>query len=87
MTLPANYATRGIRSVTRTLDFHIRKADPDFNRDRRNDLEYEMSRGRQFWSFGRRRGAADPDSYTPNSIIDGLGIPIEADGDDYLTQR
>lgn len=47
---------RDVHSVSRPIYAFLRDADPDFNRDRTWQTEYEFSNGRRFKGRGDSRG-------------------------------
>lgn len=49
-----------VRRTVRTWRELVIKADPDFERDKRNELEYEFSNGKQFRGNRSLRGAYTP---------------------------
>jgi hypothetical protein len=54
------------RAGKRTLEIpfgtHIRRNDPDFDKDRRKEVEYEFSGGKRTFTADRsKRGAYKPD--------------------------
>lgn len=48
--------TTGTKSVDRTWKSVVVKADPDFEREKRNELEYKFSNGREFRGNVAKRG-------------------------------
>ncbi len=50
----------GKRSVQVVFETLVRKADKDFDKDRRNEPEYEFSNKRKFTANRAKRGAYTP---------------------------
>lgn len=51
----------GTKSVNRTFKSLVLQADPDFEREKRNETEYEFSNGRKFTANPATRGAYAPE--------------------------
>lgn len=49
------------KSVNRTYASLVRQADPNFEADKRNQVEYEFSNDRKFTGNPARRGAYAPE--------------------------
>jgi len=49
-------STTGTRSVNRTWKSIVLAADPDFEAEKKRELEYEMSNGREFRGNPATRG-------------------------------
>lgn len=54
-------ATDGTKQTRTTLDREVRRADPDFDRDRKKETEYKFSNGRRFTADPSTRGAYAPE--------------------------
>lgn len=54
-------ASTGTKSVNRTWKTLVLKADPDFEAQKRNEIEYEFSNKREFRANPATRGAYAPE--------------------------
>ena len=45
----AGYASQGVARIERPFSWHVRQADPDLDRNKRRQLMWEFSNGREFY--------------------------------------